>query len=178
MGILRETEKIYYVAQQVKAIAYSLFAWEEGRYRIHFNDRAAARGDQGRHRPGAPHRARREEALPAGAAGAPALAETTARPHAAARLRLHEVELEPWEAQLLPHVDGTRSVRELVALSGKPEAVVRASLWALVALEILEKRSGPQSRGRAGGSTWSWRRARACSRSDPAAVGLDDPPWR
>ena len=28
MGLLKETEKLYYVAQQVKAIVYSTFGWE------------------------------------------------------------------------------------------------------------------------------------------------------
>ena len=41
MGLLKETEKLYYVAQQVKAIVYSVFGWEEGEYRMHFTDRAA-----------------------------------------------------------------------------------------------------------------------------------------
>ena len=41
MGLLKETEKLYYVAQQVKAIVYSVFAWEDGDYRLHFADRAA-----------------------------------------------------------------------------------------------------------------------------------------
>ena len=40
MGLLKETEKLYYVAQQVKAIVYSAFGWEEGEYRLHFADRA------------------------------------------------------------------------------------------------------------------------------------------
>ena len=42
MGLLKETEKLYYVAQQVKAIIYSLFGWEDGEYRLHFTDRAAS----------------------------------------------------------------------------------------------------------------------------------------
>ena len=140
MGVLKETEKLYYVAQQMKAIVYSLFGWEEGRYRIHFADRAAqqdtkidlhpahliSRGVKKLYRP--PRLAR---LLPPGERLIP-----TQQP----AFGLHEVELETWEAQLLPHVDGTRTVAELVALAKKPEAQVRASLWALVALEIFEKR--------------------------------------
>jgi thioredoxin reductase len=53
---------------------------------------------------------------------------------------VHEVELEVWEAKLFFRVDGTCTVAELVALAGKPEAAVRASLWSLVALEMLERR--------------------------------------
>src|SRR6266508_455187 len=41
MGLLKETEKLYYVAQQVKAIVYSVFGWADGEYRLHFTDRAA-----------------------------------------------------------------------------------------------------------------------------------------
>jgi len=41
MGLLKETEKLYYVAQQVKAIIYSVFGWEDGSFRLHFTDRAA-----------------------------------------------------------------------------------------------------------------------------------------
>jgi len=142
LGILKETEKLYYVAQQVKAIAYSLFGWEEGRYRIHFSGRAQAeatkidvhpahlisRGVKKLYR-----NDRLSRLLPDGARLIP-----TQQP----AFGLHEVELDIWEAQLLPHVDGTRTVAELVALSRKPGEQVRASLWALAALEILEKRAG------------------------------------
>jgi CheY-like chemotaxis protein len=140
MGLLQEAEKIYYVAQQVKAIAYSVFGWEDGRYRLHFADRAA-------------REATKIDVHPAHliARGVKKLY----RPERLARLLssddrliptqqpafgLHEVQLERWEAELLPKVDGTRTIAQLVALSKKPEAAVRASLWALVALSILEKR--------------------------------------
>jgi FixJ family two-component response regulator len=140
MGILKETEKLYYVAQQVKAIAYSLFGWEEGRYRIHFADRAAkeatkvdmnpahliARGVKKLYRPERLHRL-----LPD---------STRLIPTQQPAYGLHEVELEGWEAQLLARVNGTRTIPELVALAKKPEAPVRAILWALVALEILRIR--------------------------------------
>ncbi len=140
MGILRETEKLYYVAQQVKAIAYSLFAWEEGRYRIHFSGRALeervkveiaptrliARGVKKLYRP---------ERL-ARLLGDDEVLIPTQQP----AYPLHDVELEDWEAQLLVRVDGKRPVRDLIALVKRPPEVVRASLWALVALEIVEKR--------------------------------------
>ena len=32
-GLLKDTERLYYVGQQVKAIIYSLFAWEDGHLR-------------------------------------------------------------------------------------------------------------------------------------------------
>ena len=140
MGILKETEKLYYLAQQVKAIAYSLFAWDEGRYRLHFTDRALrestkvdlhpahliARGVKKLYRP---------ERLAALLADGDRLIPTQQPAYP-----LHEVQLETWEAELLPKVDGTRTTRELTALARRPAATVRASLWALVALEILEKR--------------------------------------
>ncbi len=140
MGLLREAEKVYYLAQQVKAIAYSIFAWEDGRYRIHFADRAAqeptkvdlhparliARGVKKLYRP-----ERLGRLLPA---------EERLIPTQQPAYALHEVELEAWEAKLLSRVDGNRTIAELVALAGKPEAAVRAALWSLVALEILEKR--------------------------------------
>ncbi|HEX7623473.1 MAG TPA: response regulator [Anaeromyxobacteraceae bacterium] len=141
LGILKETEKLYYVAQQMKAIVYSLFGWEEGRYRIHFADRAAqqdtkidlhparliSRGVKKLYRP-----ARLARLLPPSDRLIP-----TQQPV----FGLHELELETWEAQLLPHVDGTRTVAQLVALARRPDEQVRASLWALVALEIFEKRA-------------------------------------
>ncbi|GEJ57598.1 response regulator [Anaeromyxobacter diazotrophicus] len=141
LGILKETEKLYYVAQQVKAIAYSLFGWEEGRYRIHFSGRAQAESTKIDVHPahliarGVKKLYRRERLvrlLPDGARLMP-----TQQP----AFGLHEVELEIWEAQLLPHVDGTRTVAELVALARRPPEEVRASLWALVALEIFEPRA-------------------------------------
>jgi two-component system OmpR family response regulator len=141
LGILKETEKLYYVAQQVKAIAYSLFAWEEGRYRIHFSGRAQAEATKIDFHPahlisrGVKKLYRRERLLrllPDGERLIP-----TQQP----AFGLHEVELEVWEAQLLPHVDGTRTVAELVALAKRPPEEVRASLWALAALEIFEKRT-------------------------------------
>ena len=140
MGLLKEAEKIYYVAQQVKAIAYSLFAWEEGRYRLHFADRAAleqtkvdfhpahliVRGVRKLYKPSRVARllGDRDRLMP------------TQQPAYA----LHEVPLDAWEAQLLPRVDGTRTVVDLVTLARRPDAEVRAFLWSLVALEILEKR--------------------------------------
>ena len=142
LGILKETEKLYYVAQQVKAIAYSLFAWDEGRYRIHFSGRAQAEATKIDVHPahlvqrGVRKLYRRERLLrllPDGERLIP-----TQQP----AFGLHEVELEVWEARLLPHVDGTRTVAELVALARRPAEEVRASLWALAALEIFERRRG------------------------------------
>lgn len=141
MRLLEPAEKLYLMAQSVKSIAYSLFGWEEGRYRLHFTDRAAreltkvdfeparliARGVKKLYRP---------ERLARLLAPGDRLVPTQEPAYP-----LHGVELELWEAKLLPHVDGTRTLAELCALAHRPEEAVRASLWSLVALEILEKRS-------------------------------------
>jgi len=139
MGILKDAEKLYYLAQQVKAIAYSLFAWEDGRYRMHFADRAATestkidfqparliwRGVKKLYRP-----ERLALLLPDHARLIP-----TQQP----AYGLHEVELDTWEAQLLTRVDGARTVEELVSSTRQPEPLARATLWALVALDVLER---------------------------------------
>ena len=40
MGLLKETEQLYYVGQQVKSIIYSLFGWEDGTYQLSFKQSA------------------------------------------------------------------------------------------------------------------------------------------
>jgi two-component system OmpR family response regulator len=139
MKLLKDTEKLYYVAQQVKAIAYSAFGWDEGEYRIHFADRAASeaikidlhpanlitRGVKKLYKPErllrllSPHDRLAPSPQPA--------------------YGLNEVELERWEAELLPYVDGTRSVADVVALAQRPEQAVYAFLVGMVALKILER---------------------------------------
>jgi CheY-like chemotaxis protein len=139
MGLLKETEKLYYVAQQVKAVIYSLFGWEEGQYRLHFADRAAKeaikldlhpanliiRGVKKLYKPERLYRllAPEDRLVPA---PEPAYA-------------LSDVELERWEAELLPHVDGNRTVAELVHLAKRPEHVVYGSLYALHVLKLLDR---------------------------------------
>jgi DNA-binding response OmpR family regulator len=139
MGLLKETEKLYYVAQQVKAIVYSVFAWEEGDYRIHFDDRAGkeaikidlhpasliTRGVKKLYKPERLYRLLSPE--------------DRLTPSQQPAYGLHEVELEQWEAEILPHVDGTRSVSDVVHLAQRPEHVVYGFLAGLVALKILER---------------------------------------
>jgi two-component system OmpR family response regulator len=140
MGLLKETEKLYFVAQQVKAIIYSLFGWEDGEYRLHFADRAASqaikidlhpahlitRGVKKLYKPERLFRllSPEDRLIP------------TPQP----AYQLHEVELERWEAELLPRVDGTRTVSELVAVARRPEHVVYAFLYGMKELKILECR--------------------------------------
>ena len=53
---------------------------------------------------------------------------------------LHELDLEKWDAQLLPRVDGNRTNAEVFVMAGKPEHQVQAFLVAMVGLSILEPR--------------------------------------
>ncbi|HEU4383405.1 MAG TPA: response regulator [Anaeromyxobacteraceae bacterium] len=140
MGLLKEGERLYFVAQQVKAIIYSIFGWQEGQYRLHFTDRAAreavkldlnpanliVRGVKKLYKP---------ERLRALLSPEERLIPSQDPPY-----DLHEVQLDRWEAELLPQVDGTRTVAELIALSRRPEHMVYAFLYAMVALKLLERR--------------------------------------
>jgi len=139
LGYLKEQEKIYYLAQQVKAIAYSVFGWEEGRYRL-----VAGRS--------APSNATHVEIHPAHL-----IARGVKKLYKSDRLKrllrpddrlaptqqpaygLHDVVLEIWEAQLLPLANGSRTVAELAFMAGRPEPEVLGFLWSLVALQILER---------------------------------------
>jgi CheY-like chemotaxis protein len=140
MGLLADAEKLYYVAQQVKAIIYSLFGWEEGQYRMHFTDRAAreavkldlhpanliVRGVKKLYKPERLHRLLSPE--------------DRLMPSQEPAYSLHEVELERWEAELLPRADGTRTLAELIRIAGRPEHAVYGFLCAMLALKILERR--------------------------------------
>jgi CheY-like chemotaxis protein len=139
MALLKDTEKLYYVAQQVKAIAYSAFGWEEGEYRLHFADRAAreaikvdlhpanliVRGVKKLYRPERLYRLLSPE--------------DRLIPSQEPAYGLHEVELDRWEAELLPRVDGTRTVAELIHLAARPEHAVYGFLVGLVGLKILDR---------------------------------------
>ena len=139
-GLLKETERLYYVGQQVKAIIYSLFGWEEGQFTVTFREKARAesikldlfpgnltiRGIKKLYKPERLNRIiKPEERL---------------LPSQQPAYQLHELELEKWEAQLLPRVDGTRTNAELIALAGRPEHQVKAFLAAMMGVQILETR--------------------------------------
>ncbi|HSN14431.1 MAG TPA: response regulator [Anaeromyxobacteraceae bacterium] len=139
MGLLKDTEKLYYVAQQVKAIAYSLFAWEQGEYRIHFAGRAAketikidlhpahliVRGVKKLYKPERLYR----------------LLSPDDRlvPSKQPAYGLDEIELERWEGEILPKVDGSRAVSDVIALARRPEHAVFGFLYGMVALKVLER---------------------------------------
>jgi DNA-binding response OmpR family regulator len=139
MGLLKETEKLYYVAQQVKAIVYSVFGWEEGEYRLHFADRAAreaikidlhpanliTRGVKKLYKPERLYRLLSPE--------------DRLIPSAQPAYGLHEVELDRWEAEILPRIDGTRTVAEVIHLAQRPEHAVYGFLYGMVALKILAR---------------------------------------
>jgi hypothetical protein len=140
-GLLKDTERLYYVGQQVKAIIYSLFGWEDGTYHMSFRDKATAesikldvhpanlivRGVKKLYKP---ERMRRIVQL-----------EDRFLPSLQPAYQLNEVELEKWEAELLPKIDGTRTVAELLAIANRPENAVYATLCALLSLSILERRT-------------------------------------
>lgn len=139
-GLLKDTERLYYVGQQVKAIIYSLFSWEDGTYVLSFKEKATAesikldlhpanlivRGVKKLYKPERLRRLLRPEdrLIPAVAPSYP----------------LNEVELERWEADLLPRVDGNRTVAELLAYANRPEQVVYGFLVAMQSLGVLDRR--------------------------------------
>ena len=141
MGSLTEEERLYYVGQQIKSILYSLFAWEEGQFALSFQDRA------------------RKEAIKLDIHPANLIVRGVKKLYKADRLKrlmpdgarpipsqeplfnLSDVEMQGWEAHLLPRCDGTKTVAELVKLAnGKPEAEVLATLVALTSLRVLDLR--------------------------------------
>ncbi|HMK73922.1 MAG TPA: response regulator [Myxococcaceae bacterium] len=139
-GLLADADRVYYLGQQVKAIIYSLFAWEEGSYVMSFGGRARqeyvrldvhpatliARGMKKLYKP---ERVRRLLAL-----------EDRLAPSRQLIYPLADAGLDRWEAELLPLADGTRTVAELVAHTKRPEASVQLSLAVMLALQLLEKR--------------------------------------
>ena len=138
-GLLRDTERLYYVGQQVKSIIYSLFAWDEGSYVMSFGGKARSetlkldvnpanlivRGVKKLYKP---DRVRRILAL-----------EDRLIPSRFPVYAVSEIELEKWEAELLPRADGTHTVAELIALARRPEPVVQLTLASLLAVQALEK---------------------------------------
>jgi two-component system OmpR family response regulator len=140
-GLLKDTERLYYVGQQVKAIIYSLFAWEDGTYVMSFKEKATAesikldvhpanlivRGIKKLYKP---ERLRRMLQM-----------EDRLIPAVAPAYHLHEVELERWEAELLPKIDGNRTVAELLAFANRPEQIVYGFLVSMMSLGILELRT-------------------------------------
>jgi CheY-like chemotaxis protein len=139
MGLLKETERLYYVGQQVKSIIYSLFAWEEGSYQMSFRD---PQGDQVIKLDLQPatlivrgvKKLYRPERLLRLLGPTDRLRPTQDPPY-----QIHEMALEPWEATLLSELDGKVPVQNLITKAKRPEGTVRASLVALLSLHAIEK---------------------------------------
>jgi two-component system OmpR family response regulator len=140
MGALSEEERLYYIGQQIKSILYSVFAWEEGVFTLSFQARARKeaikldihpanlimRGVKKLYKPERLKRLMPQSARPT--------------PSRDPSFNLSDVELQAWEAHLLPRCDGNRSVAELVKLAGKPESDVLGTLVALTSLRVLDLR--------------------------------------
>jgi hypothetical protein len=126
------------VGQQVKAIIYGLFAWEDGNFLLSFKQRARAetlkldshpaslimRGVKKLYSP-----ARLARLLPDDAVPVPAQDPS---------FLLSDVQMESWEAMLLSRVDGTRTVTKLAEFAKKPADEIRGLLVGLMSLRILE----------------------------------------
>ena len=140
MGALTEEERLYYVGQQIKSILYSVFAWEEGSFTLSFQARARKeaikldihpanlimRGIKKLYKP-----ERLKRLMPEGVRPIP-----SAEPS----FNLSDVELQAWEAHLLPKCDGSKTVAELVKMAGKQENDVLGTLVGLTSLRVLELR--------------------------------------
>ena len=139
-GLLKDTERLYYVGQQVKSIIYSLFGWEEGTFIVTFREKARAESIKLDLFPGnLVIRGIKKLYKPTRLARIVRL-EDRLIPSQQPAYQLHEIELEKWEAMLLPRIDGTRTNAELLVLAKRPEHQVRAFLAAMMGIQILERR--------------------------------------
>jgi hypothetical protein len=139
-GLLTDSDRPYYLGQQVKSIVYSLFAWEEGSYVMSFGSpprqevlkldvHPATLVSRGMKKLYKPERVRRLLAL-----------EDRLVPSRQPIYAVREIPLERWESELLALADGSRTVAELIALAKRPEGSVQLSLAVLLALQVLDKR--------------------------------------
>ena len=140
-GVLKETERLYYIGQQVKSIIYSLFGWEGGTYVVTFKNKAIAepikldvhpatlivRGIKKLYKPERLRRLLQPQDL--------------LIPSLQPSYQLHELKLESWEAEILATIDGSRPVSQLAEQSGQSLDAVYGFLYSMMALNILERRS-------------------------------------
>ncbi len=140
MGALTEEERLYYMGQQIKSILYSVFAWEEGVFTLSFQARARReaikldihpanlimRGVKKLYKP-----ERLKRLMPPRARPTPSQDPS---------FNLSDVELQAWEAHLLPRCDGYRTVADLLTATERPATEVLGSLVALTSLRVLELR--------------------------------------
>lgn len=138
-GLLTDSDRPYYLGQQVKSIVYSLFAWEEGSYVMSFGApprqevlkldvHPATLISRGMKKLYKPERVRRLLAL-----------EDRLVPSRQPMYAVRDIPLERWESELLALADGSRTVAELIALAKRPEGSVQLSLAVLLALQVLDK---------------------------------------
>jgi two-component system, OmpR family, response regulator len=139
-GLLTETERLYFLGQQVKSIIYSLFAWDQGAFEIHFDPKATTHAVKLDVHPGnLILRGIKKLYTPARLARLTPM-EDRLMPSSQAPYELYELELEKWEAMLLMHIDGTRTNAELYAMAPVSEEKVRAFLVAMTSMGQLEVR--------------------------------------
>ncbi|MFO0601257.1 MAG: response regulator [Myxococcaceae bacterium] len=139
-GLLKDTERLYYVGQQVKAIIYSLFGWEEGQFTVTFREKARTENIKLDLFPGNLTIRGIKKLYKPERLGRIVKPEVRLLPSQQPAYQLHELELEKWEASLLTRVDGTRTNAEVVALAQKPEHQVKAFLAAMMGVQVLEAR--------------------------------------
>lgn len=139
MGVLQEAERMYYVAQQVKAIIYSAFAWEDGTYRMSFLDKARLEPIRLGIHPAQLISRAIKKIYPLSRYKRMLALEDRLVPAADPIFHLTEVELETWEAQLLAKANKDRNVAELIASTQRPQPAVYGALAAFLGLRILEK---------------------------------------
>jgi CheY-like chemotaxis protein len=140
MGALTDEERLYYVGQQIKSILYSVFAWEEGSFTLSFQARARKeaikldihpanlimRGVKKLYKPD-----RLKRLMPEGVRPMPSQEPS---------FNLSDVELQSWEAHLLPRCDGSKTVADLLKVAGKTETEVLGTLVGLTSLRVLDLR--------------------------------------
>src|SRR5690606_29339935 len=139
MGVLQEAERMYYVAQQVKAIIYAAFAWEDGTYRMSFLEKARHEPIRLGIHPAQLISRAIKKIYPLSRFKRLLAPEDRLVPAADPLFHLTEVELETWEAQLLARATKDRAVAELLTLTPRPQHAVYGSLAAFLGLRILEK---------------------------------------
>jgi hypothetical protein len=138
-GIVTPERRARMVAEQVLEILWSTFEWREGSYRVVLQPLPARErvrldvfpGDlilEGLRRTATLERLRAE--VPGDACLAPAQDPC---------FELHRLQLRSREAEMLAHADGTKSVRDLVVLSGLREREALAFLQACRHMGVLDE---------------------------------------
>lgn len=138
-GLLTPEKRARMVAEQVLEILWSTFEWREGSYKVVLQPLPARErvrldvfpGDlilEGMRRTATLERLRAE--VPGDACLAPAQDPC---------FELHRLRLRSREAEILAHADGTKSVRDLIALSGLREREALAFLQACRHMGVLDE---------------------------------------